>query len=69
MHSRRTSSPTSTLFINCRRLVSERGELLLGLAVDLGRLLGLGHLPPGSLLALVVCSTLDLPALLETVVR
>jgi hypothetical protein len=40
--------------------------VLLGLAVDAGGLLGLGHLPPRCLLALVVCGALDLPALLET---
>jgi hypothetical protein len=42
--------------------------VLLGLAVDRGRLLGLSHLPPGGLLALVVCGALDLPALLKTVI-
>jgi hypothetical protein len=41
--------------------------VLLVLSVDVGRLLGLGHLPADGLLALVVCGTLDLPALLETV--
>jgi hypothetical protein len=58
--------PKSTTLV-CQVLVAEGGELLLGLAVHLGRLLGLRHLPPGRLLALVVCRALDLPALLETV--
>lgn len=41
--------------------------MLLGLAVDSGRLLGLGQLPSDRLLALVVRSALDLPALLKTI--
>lgn len=48
-------------------LVAVRSELLLGLVIDLGGLLGLGQLPPCCLLALVVCSTLDLSSLLESV--
>ena len=48
-------------------LVSELGELLLGLVVDLGVLLRLRQLPPHSLLPLVVCGTLDFSPLLEPV--
>ena len=66
MQSRRTTSPKPTKFINCRDLVSEGSEVLLVLSVDVGRLLGLGHLPADGLLALVVCGTLYLPALFET---
>ena len=47
-------------------LVSVRGELRLDLVVDLGALLGLGQRTAGGLLALVVSSTLDLSALLES---
>lgn len=65
---RHTSSPTPTLFIICRHLVTERCEVLLGLAVDGGGLFGLGHLPSRRLLALVVCGALDLPALLEAAI-
>lgn len=46
--------------------MAERGEGLGDLAVDLGRLLGLGQVPPGGLLALVVGSALGLSALLQS---
>lgn len=45
------------------------GEGLGDLAVDLGGLLGLGEIPSGGLLALVVGGTLGLSALLESVFR
>lgn len=48
------------------RLVSELSELLLGVLVDLGAVLGLEKLLTGSNLALVVCGALDLSPLLET---
>lgn len=49
-----------------RQLVAEASEDLLGLAVDLGVLLGVGQLSLGELLALVVCGTLGLAALLKS---
>lgn len=69
IHARRTTSPKPTLFIICRLLVSEGSEVLLSLVVNLGRLLGLGHLPPCGLLALVVCGALDFSTLFQTAVR
>lgn len=49
-----------------RCLVTESGELLGGLGVDLGALGGIGELSAGSLLAGVVSGTLDLAALLKS---
>lgn len=49
-----------------RQLVAEASEGLLRLAVDLGVLLGVGQLSLSELLALVVCGTLGLAALLKS---
>ena len=69
MHSTPTrfasSAPAGSYSATSRYLVSVLGKLLLDLVVHLGGLLGLGQVPPCSLLALVVCLTLDLPSLLE----
>lgn len=54
---------------NVQHLVSVLGQLRLGLLVDLGALLSLGKVSPCSLLALVVCGTLDFPPLLKSVTR
>lgn len=50
------------------RLVSQLGQLALDLVVNLGGLLGLGELSSDGLLALVVCRTLNLASLLESVI-
>jgi hypothetical protein len=52
-----------------RRLVAVASEGLACLAVNLGVLLGVGQLSLRQLLALVVCGTLGLAALLESVVQ
>lgn len=49
-------------------LVTVGGKGLGDLAVDLGGLLGLGEIPPGGLLALVVGRALGLSTLLESIV-
>lgn len=50
-----------------RYLISVLSQLGLGLGSNARRLLGLGKLASGSLLALVVCSTLNLSPLLKSV--
>ena len=48
-------------------LVAVLRQLLLDLVVNRSSLLRLCQLSPGSLLSLVVCSTLNFPSLLESV--
>ena len=50
------------------RLVSQLGQLALDLVVNLSGLLGLGELSSDGLLALVVCRTLNLASLLESMI-
>ena len=52
-----------------RYLVSEGSELALGLLVNTRRLLGVDELAASGLLALVVCTALNLSALLKSVRR
>lgn len=60
-------SPTSTTSrTTARYLVSVLSKLALGLVSNGGRLLGMDQLAPGGLLALVVCSTLNLSPLLKS---
>ena len=56
--------PKSSFLVS---LVTELSELSLGLLVDLGALLGIGKVSSGSLLAGVVCGTLNLSSLLKSV--
>ncbi len=58
---------TPTLIIICQFLVSERGEVFLSLLVHLRCLLRLCSVPHDELLAVVVCSTLNLSTILEAV--
>jgi len=55
--------PKSSFLVD---LVTELSELSLGLLVDLGALLGIGKVSSGSLLASVVCGTLNLSSLLKS---
>lgn len=48
-------------------LVTELSQLALDLAVDVRALLGIGQVLPCSLLACVVCGTLDLTSLLKSI--
>jgi len=58
---------SGSLTLHIHNLVSVLGQLLLDLLIHVGGLLCLGELSPGSLLSLVVCGTLDLSPLLESV--
>jgi hypothetical protein len=59
--------PHTTNNNNHTCLVAQLSQLSLDLVVNLGSLLGLSELSSDGLLALVVCSTLDLPPLLESI--